>query len=45
MKHIPQQIIVPVYYFIDEDKKVHFDFEQMTEFFQNELNDIMSTYK
>jgi hypothetical protein len=45
MKHIPQQIIVPVYYFIDEDKKVHFDIEHITEFFQNELTDIMSTYK
>jgi hypothetical protein len=45
MKHIPQQIIVPVYYHIDGDAKIQFDFEQITEFFQNELTDIMSTYK
>ena len=43
--HIPQQIIVPVYYHIDADAKVHFDFEQMTEFFENELSNICSTDK
>jgi hypothetical protein len=43
--HIPQQIIVPVYYFIDEYKDVHFDFEQMTQFFENELSNICSTDK
>ena len=45
MKYIPQQIIVPVYYFIDEDKKVHFDIEEMTQFFENELTNIISTYE
>jgi hypothetical protein len=39
---IPQQIIVPVYYFIDEDEKIHFDFEEMTQFFENELHQLES---
>ena len=43
--YIPQQIIVPVYYFIDEDEKVQFDFEEMTRFFENELSNICSTDK
>lgn len=45
MKHIPQQIIVPVYYFIDEDKKVHFDIDEMTQFFENEITNIISNHK
>lgn len=44
MKNIPQQIIVPVYYFIDEDKNIHFDIDEMTQFFENELTNIVSTY-
>jgi len=43
--HIPQQIIVPVYYHIDANAKVHFDLEQMIEFFENELSNISSTDK
>ena len=43
--NIPQQIIVPVYYHIDASAKVKFDFEQMTEFFENELSNISSTDK
>lgn len=39
--HIPQQIIVPVYYFIDEDENVNFDIEQMREFFENELQKVV----
>jgi|TARA_B110000503_G_scaffold59783_1_gene95211 hypothetical protein len=37
--NIPQQIIVPVYYHV-ENGEVQFDFEQMTEFFENELSNI-----
>jgi predicted glycosyltransferase involved in capsule biosynthesis len=40
--NIPKQIIVPVYYFIDEDKKIHFDLEEMTQFFENELHQLES---
>jgi hypothetical protein len=44
--NIPKQIIVPVYYFIDdEDQSVNFDFEEMTRFFENELSNICSTDK
>ena len=43
--NIPKEIIVPVYYFIDEDKKIHFDLEEMTQFFENELSNICSTDK
>ena len=43
--HIPQQIIVPVYYHIDGSGKVQFDIEQMTQFFENELSNISSTDK
>jgi hypothetical protein len=39
-KHIPQQIIVPVYYYIDDTGEVHFDIEEMTQFFENELSNL-----
>jgi len=39
--HIPQQIIVPVYYHIDEDENVNFDIEEMTRFFENELQKVV----
>jgi hypothetical protein len=39
-KHIPQQIIVPVYYYIDDTGEVHFDIEEMTRFFENELSNL-----
>jgi predicted glycosyltransferase involved in capsule biosynthesis len=39
--NIPQQIIVPVYYFIDEDENVNFDIEQMRGFFENELQKVV----
>jgi hypothetical protein len=35
--HIPQQIIVPVYYHIDEDGIIQFDTEQMEDFFREQM--------
>jgi hypothetical protein len=35
---IPEHIIVPVYYFIDEDGKVHFDIDEMSDYFANEID-------
>lgn len=33
-----EQIIVPVYYFKDENGQIHYDFEQMAEEFENQLS-------
>ena len=37
-KIIPHTISIPVYFFIDEKQKVTFDFEQMANYFEDELS-------
>ena len=32
-----EQIIVPVYYFEDENGVIHYDFAQMAQYYKNEL--------
>jgi|TARA_R110000787_G_scaffold182141_1_gene294109 hypothetical protein len=39
MKRIEQQIIVPVYYSI-ENGEVQYDIEQMTEYFENAIREL-----
>lgn len=34
---VPQRIIVPTYYYVDEYGLVQFDTEQMTEFFEEQM--------
>jgi hypothetical protein len=36
-KNHKEQIIVPVYYFEDENGQIHYDFEQMAQFYENEI--------
>jgi hypothetical protein len=33
-----EQIIVPVYYYEDENGQIHYDFEEMAEEFENQLS-------
>ena len=35
---VPQRIIVPTYYYVDEFGLVQFDTEQMVEFFKEQVN-------
>lgn len=39
---IPQSIVVPTYYYIDEDGLVHFDLEEMEGFFANQMDELES---
>jgi hypothetical protein len=36
-KNHKEQIIVPVYYWEDENGQIHYDFEEMADYFENEL--------
>ena len=36
-----EQIIVPVYYFEDENGIIHYDFEQIRAYFENQLLNII----
>jgi hypothetical protein len=36
-KNHKEQIIVPVYYYEDENGVIHYDFEEMADYFENEL--------
>ena len=32
------QIIIPIYYYKDEDGVIHYDIEEMQEYFENEIS-------
>ncbi len=36
-KNHKEQIIVPVYYYEDEDGHIHYDFEEMARYYENEI--------
>lgn len=36
-KNHKEQIIVPVYYYEDEDGQIHYDFEEMERYYENEI--------
>lgn len=36
-KNHKEQIILPVYYWEDENGQIHYDFEEMADYFENEL--------
>ena len=37
-KNIVNQIVIPTYYIVNDDGSITYDFEQMTEEFENELS-------
>lgn len=37
-KNHQEQIIVPVYYYEDENGVIHYDFEEMQEYYENEVS-------
>lgn len=37
-KNHQEQIIIPVYYYENEDGQIVYDFEQMADYFENELS-------
>ena len=37
-KNHQEQIIVPVYYWEDENGQINYDFEEMANYFENELS-------
>ena len=39
-KNIPTKIEVGVYWYEDEDGKIHFDFEEMADEFENKLSEL-----
>ena len=37
-KNHKEQIIVPVYYFEDENGVIHYDYEEMLQYYENEVS-------